>query len=235
MSPPRVTRPLLTREQVRSHYDGPGSSEDGQWAHGKRAVKRLIELGEFSTASQVVEFGCGNGALAQRLMEDHLPIYAKYSGFDLSETMVQNARSRLIPFGSRVTVTKTDGRPRVPLPQASCDRFVSTYVLELLTSQDIAKLLGQAWVLLRPGGLLCLASLTHGTTFLSRTVIKIWKRRHDKNPTKVGGCRPISLTPFLGPASWKVLYSDTVISRGVPSEVLVARPRAHARNHGDPK
>lgn len=231
MSPPRITRPLLTRQQARTHYNRSGRGDNGFWSYGRVPVTRLLEHGDFTTASEVVEFGCGKGGLAQRLMEDYLPVYARYSGYDLSETMVQLTRARLIPFGSRVSVTRTDGRPRVPLPPASCDRFVSTYVLDLLPSPEIAKLLSQAWTLLRPGGLLCLTSLTHGTTVVSRMVIKVWKHLQTRRPSLVGGCRPISLTPFLGPASWKILYSSTVVSRGVPSEVLVARPRAHARDH----
>ncbi len=230
MSPPRITRSLLTRQQARTHYDKSGRWEDNLSFYGRPAIKRLLEQGEFGTASAVVEFGCGAGGLAQRLMEEHLPIYANYSGFDLSETMVQLTRKRLIPFGSRVSVTKTDGRARVPLPPASCDRFISTYVLDLLPSPEIAKLLSQAWTILRPGGLLCLTSVTNGTTLVSRMVIKVWKRLHDKDPALVGGCRPISITPFLGPASWKILYSTTVVARGVPSEVLVAQPRAHAKD-----
>jgi SAM-dependent methyltransferase len=229
MSPPRITRSLLTRQQVRTHYDKSGRGEDNISFYGRPAITRLLENGDFGTASEVVEFGCGAGGLAQRLMEEHLPIYAKYSGFDLSETMVQLTRKRLIQYGSRVTVTRTDGRARVPLPPASCDRFISTYVLDLLPSPEIAKLLSQAWMVLRPGGLLCLTSVTNGTTLVSKMVIGVWKKLHARNPALVGGCRPISITPFLGPASWKILYSTTVVARGVPSEVLVARPRAHAK------
>ncbi len=230
MPPPRITHSLLTRQQARSHYDKSGRSEDDQSFYRRKAIARLLDAGDFGTASEVVEFGCGAGGLARNLMEKHLPIYARYSGFDLSETMVQLTRQRLIQFGSRVSVTRTDGRARVPLPPGSCDRFVSTYVLDLLPSQEIAKLLSQAWTLLRPGGLLCLTSLTEGTTLISRTVVKVWKKLHERNPALLGGCRPITITSFLGPASWKILYSTTVVERGVPSEVLVARPRAHAKD-----
>lgn len=231
MSPPRITRSLLTRQQARTHYDKSGRWEDNRSFYGRPAISRLLEHGDFGTASTVVEFGCGAGGLAQRLMEEHLPIYANYAGYDLSETMVQLTRKRLIPFGSRVSVTRTDGRARVPLPPASCDRFVATYVLGLLPSPEIAKLLSQAWTVLRPGGLLCLTNVTNGNTLVSRMVIRVWKRLHEKDPALVGGCRPITITPFLGPASWKILYSTTVVARGVPSEVLVARPRAHAKDN----
>jgi SAM-dependent methyltransferase len=229
MSSDRITRPILTRKQARDFYDRFGRRQDRQSWYENAALDRLRELADFGSANAVVEFGCGTGRLAATLLEKHLPQNGNYIGFDLSETMVQLTRKRLVPFGARASVIRTDGRPRVPLPPTSCDRFVSTYVLDLLSNQDISRTLAQAWKVLRPDGLLCLTGLTYGTTLLSRWVVAAWLAIHSLRPSLVGGCRPISLTDFLGPASWKVLYTTTVVSWGVPSEVLIARPRAHAR------
>jgi len=224
-----VTRPILTRQQARDFYDRFGHRQDRQAYYENAALDKLLERGDFGSAEAVVEFGCGTGRFAQTLLEEHLPGNATYIGFDLSETMVQMTRKRMVSFGARASVVRTDGRPRIPLPPTSCDRFISTYVLDLLSNQDISRTLDQAWKVLRPGGLLCLTGLTYGTTFLSRWVVATWLAIHSLRPSLVGGCRPISLTDFLGPASWKVLYSTTVVSWGVPSEVLVARPRAHSK------
>jgi hypothetical protein len=60
--------------------------------------------------------------------------------------------------------------------------------------------------------------------------IAAWLAVHSLKPSLVGGCRPISLTDYLGPASWKVLYSTTLVAFGVPSQVLVARPRGHGHD-----
>ena len=229
MSSTPVTRPILTRQQARDFYDRFGRRQDRQAYYENAALDRLLEQGDFGSAAAVVEFGCGTGRFAKTLLEEHLPENATYIGFDLSETMVQLTRSRLVPLGARASVIRTDGRPRVPLPPTSCDRFVSTYVHDLLSNQDISRTLAQAWKVLRPGGLLCLTGLTYGPTLLSKWVVASWLAIHSLRPSLVGGCRPISLTDFLGPASWKVLYSTTVVSWGVPSEVLVARPRAHSK------
>jgi SAM-dependent methyltransferase len=229
MSSTPVTRPILTRQQARNFYDRFGRRQDRQAFYENAALNRLLELGDFGSAEAIVEFGCGTGKFAQTLFEEHLPANATYTGFDLSETMVQLSRKRLVPAGARATVVRTDGRPRVPLPPTSCDRFVSTYVLDLLSNQDITRTLAQAWKVLRPDGLLCLTGLTYGTTFFSKLVVANWLAVHSLRPSLVGGCRPITLSDFLGPASWKILYSTTIVSWGVPSEVLIARPRAHAQ------
>jgi SAM-dependent methyltransferase len=229
MPPSPITRPILTRQQAREFYDRFGRRQDRQAFYEKAALERLLEMGDFGSAEAVVEFGCGTGRLAQQLLEGHLPLSGTYIGFDLSETMIRLTRERLVPYGARASVVRTDGRPRVPLPPTSCDRFVSTYVLDLLSNQDISRTLAQAWKVLRPDGLLCLTGLTYGTTLLSRWVVACWLAVHSLRPALVGGCRPISLSDYLGPASWKVLYTTTVVSWGVPSEVLIARPRAHAQ------
>ncbi len=223
---------MLTRQQARDFYDRQGPKRDRHPLRERRAIQEMIELGEFTNAQSVVDFGCGAGILGKRLLDKELPPEATYSGFDLSEETVQQARKRLIRFGSRASVTRTDGRPRIPMPPESCDRFVSTYVLDLLSSPDIARTLEQAWKVLQPDGLLCLVSTTYGTTLASRLVVAAWLAAHSLRPSLVGGCRPVSLTDYLGPASWKVLRTKTVVSWGVPSQIVIARPRAHG--HSDP-
>lgn len=221
---------MLTRQQARDFYDRFGRRQDRQALYERRPIDRLIELGDFGSAEAVVEFGCGTGAFAQRLMESELPGDATYAGFDLSETMTRLTRKRLVPFGVRSSVSQTDGRPRIPLPPQSCDRFVSNYVLDLLSNQDITRALEQAWKVLRPDGLLCLTSLTFGTNALSKLTISAWLAIHSLKPSLVGGCRPISLNDYLGPASWKILHSTTIVAYGVPSQVLVAQPRGHGQD-----
>lgn len=230
MSSSSVARPTLTRKQARDVYDRLGRRQESQAIYERKALDLLVEHGDFGEANAIVEFGCGTGNFAHRLMVKEMHADATYAAFDLSETMADLARKRLLPFGSRVMVTRTDGRPRIPLPASSCDRFVSNYVLDLLSAQDVSRMLDQAWRVLRADGLLCLTSLTYGTTLSSKLTIATWLAVHSLRPSLVGGCRPIELTDFLGPASWKVLYSNTVVSFGVPSQVLIARPRAHSRN-----
>jgi len=230
MSSAPVTGPLLTRQQARDFYDRFGRRHDHQSPYERRPIDRLVELGDFGAAEAVVEFGCGTGAFAQRLMDKELPGNATYAGFDLSETMTELTRQRLVSYGARVSVTRTDGRPRIPLPPDSCDRFVSNYVLDLLPTGDITRTLDQAHTLLRPDGMLCLTSLTFGTNALSKTTIAAWRAVHSLRPSLVGGCRPISLNDYLGPASWKVLHSTIVIGFGIPTQVLVAQPRGRGQD-----
>jgi ubiquinone/menaquinone biosynthesis C-methylase UbiE len=216
----------LSVDQARRVYDRIGRKQDTQSFYENPALERLIAAARFREAGHVVEFGCGTGAFALRLLKQELPIRCRYSGFDLSSTMVGIARERLAPFSQRATVIQTDGSPRLPLGDAVSDRFVANYVLDLLAERTIEAVLNEAYRLLRPGGILCAASLTRGCTVASKALITIWRTLHRISPILVGGCRPIRLSEFLSEDDWDIVLSETVVSWTVPSAILVARRRS---------
>lgn len=197
-SPDRGHRRMLTREEIRVFYD------------------------RFSTL-QDWQFGCGTGRFAVALLAHRLAENATYTGCDLSATMVGVARERLAQFDARAQVQLSDGALRLAEPDATFDRFVANYVLDLMPPEDIAVLLAEAHRVLGANGFLCLVSLTHGVTRISRFVSSAWERLHLLRPALVGGCRPIELLGSLAEGQWKVEHQEVVISFGIPSEVLVAR------------
>ncbi|WP_456426276.1 class I SAM-dependent methyltransferase [Rhodocaloribacter sp.] len=212
---------LLSHEQARAFYDRFGARQDRQRFYEDAAVEEMLRHLALGEARFVLEFGCGTGRLAEALMREHLPEHARYLGLDVSATMVALARRRLAPFADRATVRLTDGTPRLDLADGSVDRFLSTYVLDLLSEEDIRSVLAEAHRVLEPGGRLGLVSLTHGTTLASKLVVKGWTLLHRLNPALVGGCRPLTLETYVGEA-WEVRHRATVVRFGVPSEVLVA-------------
>ena len=103
------------------------------------------------------------GRSPARLLQRYLPAGARYVGLDISTTMVSLAQQRLKPWPGRARVYQTDGSPRIPEPDHTFDRFISTYVLDLLAPDFIEQLLSEGRRLLVPGGRLCLVSLAFGT------------------------------------------------------------------------
>ena len=216
-----VDRSVLSHEDARKFYDRFGSSQDLQWFYEDPAIRALIARASFPQAGAIVEFGCGTGRVAEMLLREHLSHSATYLAMDSSATMVALTRERLAPFGDRARVVQTDGSPSLSEASASCDRFVSTYVLDLLSMADIQQVLTEAHRLLTPDGRLALVGLTHGATFLARLVERLWTFGYRLRPSIVGGCRPISLLGLLG-TDWHVLHSTVVTSFGISSEVVVA-------------
>jgi ubiquinone/menaquinone biosynthesis C-methylase UbiE len=219
----------LTPDQAKAFYDGFGSKQDSQAFYEKAALGELIANGVFDRAHALFEFGCGTGALALELLQRHLPADATYQGVDISSTMTRLARERLVGFGDRATVATVSGDVAFALADASVDRVVSTYVLDLLDAAGVGRFLDEAARTLRADGLLCIAGITAGTTLASRIVMGIWQRLFAIKPAWVGGCRPSDLAQPLRAAGWDVRFHKVVVAWGVASDVIVAAPPRRSR------
>ncbi len=214
---------MLSRDEARRHYDRFGARQDRQAFYEDAALDLLVAKGDFGDARAVVEVGCGTGRFAERLLRDELDPGAAYRGFDLSSTMVGLARDRLTGFSPRARVDETDGSLRLDLPAGRYDRFVATYVIEVLSPEDQRQLLAEARRLLEPGGRLCLASITRGCSLLSRAVMGVWNAVYMARSRTVGGCRPVSSRELLGDSEWAIDCHEVTSRWGIASEVLVAR------------
>ena len=213
----------LTHEEAQRFYDRFGTKQDSQSWYEDAAIDRLIELGQFAAARHVFEFGCGTGRLAERLLRDVLPSDARYVGIDISPTMVRLAGERLQAWSDRATVQLGEGTALLrQQPSDTYDRFLTTYVLDLMSPADIRTVISEAHRVLVPGGLLCAAGITRGCCPLSKMVMTVWRILHRCSPKLVGGCRPISVADFVSPDRWQPLHDETVSSYGIASEVLVA-------------
>ena len=212
----------LTVEQAQAFYNHLGSRQDWQRFFEDPAVEVMLRHGDFNHAASVLEFGCGTGRLAERLLSDCLPANSRYLGIDISETMIDLARKRLRPWARRGIVRLSDGSCTLLEADDSVDRVVSTYVLDLLSRGNIDLFLREAFRVLASGGLLCLASLSHGQGVLGSSVSSIWTQVHALSPWIVGGCRPIDLRGFLSPSLWQFKCIQLIPTMGITSQVVVA-------------
>jgi len=212
----------LSHDEARRFYDRLGSVQDWQWPFEQPAREAMVAHLALEDASAVFELGCGTGRFAKDLLERKLPLEARYLAVDVSETMLRLARSALSRFGTRVEVRNGGGDLGFDVPDASFDRFVSTYVLDLLSESDIAAALGEAHRMLKPGGRLGLVSLTHGETPLAQRIERIWLALNRRNPVSTGGCRPLALSDHVSPDAWALRHHQVVTRLGISSEVIVA-------------
>ena len=129
---------LFSHRQAARFYDMLGVGLDTQTFYETAALHDLVVHLKLATGRSVVEFGCGTGRLAAELLSVHLPNDATYFGLDVSNTMVRLAKGRLCPFAGRAEVRQSDGTPYIDTPDATFDRFISTYVLDLLSDEEFA-------------------------------------------------------------------------------------------------
>lgn len=216
---------MLSREQVKGFYDRIGDKHDSLGFYEASAVNDLITDAKLDQAEVVFEFGCGTGRFAQLILEQSLSEQAVYYGIDLSTTMVRLSERRLAAFGNRIQLKLTDGSAKIDVADNSVDRFISNYVVDLLPPEEISLVLAEAHRVVSPGGYLCLVSLTHGRTGVSRLVSWTWEQIHALRPILVGGCRPIELLDYLNQEDWQVVYSNVIATLGIPSEIVIACPQ----------
>jgi len=214
----------LTLEEAKAYYDRFGAKQDSQTFYEAPAVRAMVAHSDFDQATSVLEFGCGTGRLALELLTSRLPPAARYQGVDVSATMVQLAAARLAAFAPRATATLVSEEAAVPAADASIDRFVSTYVLDLLPDATTGQVLAEAHRALRPDGLLCLVGITQGVTSLSRIMMGLWQWVFARRPAWVGGCRPARLAAHLARDQWQMRFHTVVVAWGIASEVVVAAP-----------
>jgi ubiquinone/menaquinone biosynthesis C-methylase UbiE len=213
----------LSHSDARIFYDRLGAKQDWQRFFEDAAIGDLVRTLELQNVHSVLEFGCGTGRLAESLLNQHLSPTAEYVAIDVSSTMVTLARKRLTQFGPRARVLQSPGEMKLDVESGRYDRFISTYVLDLLSPADSAALLVEAHRVMSPGGLLGLVSLTHGQTSISRVIAGVWTGVYYFSPSLVGGCRPIQLREFAVKSMWRVRHTRVVTHFGLSSEVLVAQ------------
>ena len=95
----------------------------------------------------VLEIGCGSGAMAAAVLRRFPAVQMTATDFD--ESMVQAARARLSPFGGRAEVRQADATA-LPFDDASFDLVLSFVMLHHVVRWEEA--VGELARVLRPGG-----------------------------------------------------------------------------------
>ncbi|RME97557.1 MAG: class I SAM-dependent methyltransferase [Alphaproteobacteria bacterium] len=207
----------------RSYYDANAGRQDAQGWYADAPLRFLAAAGGFESARHLLEAGCGTGRFARELLRTRLPGSARYSGVDFSPAMLSRAARRLAPCRQAISLIEADLHNGLPFADACCDRFLVTYVFDLLDSRATGALLREAHRVLEPGGLLCTASLARDADgLMPRIAAGLWTLAARLAPGRVGGCRPVSLASHLPQAHWRLLARRTIVHGGLPSQVIVA-------------
>lgn len=212
----------LSHDDAKRFYDSIGKKQDIQF-YENRALSALVSFSDFRSAGSVFEFGCGTGKFAAELLARHLDAKCRYRGIDISETMIRLSMERLAQWRDRASVELVGGRIAVDSHDGTYDRFVSAYVLDLLSEANTNRVITEANRVLKPGGLLCVVSLTRGDTPFCRLVSAAWTKLFTFRPYWVGGCRPVEIGKSLDKDRWEIVHDEIVSAFGVSSEVIVAR------------
>jgi ubiquinone/menaquinone biosynthesis C-methylase UbiE len=95
----------------------------------------------------VLEVGCGSGAMAAEIVRRYPAV--RLTATDYDESMVDAARERLVPFGDRASVRRADATD-LPFPDGGFDVALSFIMLHHVIDWEHA--VGELVRMLRPGG-----------------------------------------------------------------------------------
>ena len=230
----RPERPVLSRAEARHVYDGFATKghiggKDASSGYGGPAVTALLAMAAFTEATSVLDYGCGQGKLAELVLAAQPQL--TWRGIDQSPLMARRFEERTAAFGDRASVELlSSGDPTdATVPTKRVDRFVSTYCLDLLSESDMFAVLDLAKRSLRPDGVLLLAGITWGWRDSVKTALMtlVWELLYRVTRRTVGGCRPQHLAPYLRARGWTIVEQRRTMPAGFPwmvSEVISARP-----------
>jgi ubiquinone/menaquinone biosynthesis C-methylase UbiE len=215
--PKRVSR---SKREAQANYDRIARWYDlveGFWERKLRSAG-LRKLGA-SEGEIILDVGIGTGHetayLARSVGES-----GRVVGIDLSPRMLQVGRSRIEKEGliGRVGLFQCDAA-HLPFKTETFDGIFMSFTLELFDTSEIPIVLEELMMALRPGGRICIVSLTKsGGRSLARD---LYERVHDRFPI-VADCRPIFVRRAMEEASFEVIDATQNSIWGLPVEIVLA-------------
>lgn len=185
-----------------------------------RARNRAIELASITDGESILEVAVGTG-LAFREIVKRNP-HGNNLGIDLSQGMLEKAKRRMkeLPEANyHLTIgTAFD----LPAESESVDLLVNNYMFDLISFEDIDKVLLEFKRVLKTGATLVLVNMTVGESLGSR----IYELIYRVSPKIMGGCRGVKLAERLKQHGFTVETREVYQQFLFPSEVILARKHA---------
>jgi ubiquinone/menaquinone biosynthesis C-methylase UbiE len=217
----KISRVTRSKSEARVIYDRmsgcydflAGGSEERFKEQGLRMLN--VRAGE-----SVLEIGFGTGRSLLELARS-VGTSGKVYGVDISPGMGRRAQSVLRKAGlaDRVEL-KIGDAAALPFPSESMDAVFISFTLELFDTPEISVVVAECRRVLRPGGLLCVVSMTQKERV--NMMVALYEWMHRALPAWID-CRPIRAELFLKDAGFDILDKKEEAMWGLPVEILFAK------------
>ncbi len=211
-----------SRREVRAFYSAAATAYDEMtMEHEAKPKARALELLDRKPGERYLEVAVGTG-LSFAAVVDQSGLDAAF-GVDMTIDMIEVARGRLAEQGVAAAPFSLADARSLPFPDESFDCLFNSYMLDLIPTPEIPRVLAEFFRVLCPGGRLVLVNLTEGegddVKFSTR-----WKENFLKDPVSLGACRPVVVGPLMASSGFTdAERTYTGHGESWPSEIIVAR------------
>lgn len=181
-----------------------------------KAIAWLADRAAMTGGLEVLDVGTGTGMALKRLARQNL--HGRNTGIDLSPHMLRRASANLKRTGCPFELVEGNAF-NLPFEDGRFDRVISCFMIDLMSEEDIAKVLGELNRVMKKGGLLMTANMTFG----EGRVTRIWEWITRKFPRLLTDCRPIDPIPLLEQSGFRVVEHACLVHNTMPEAVAVSR------------
>ena len=181
-----------------------------------RARNRAIELAEIQDGSHVLEVAVGTGLAFYEIVKRNP--HGVNTGIDLSLGMLEKAKKRLKAISSANYSLSVGTAFQLEMADESIDVLVNNYMFDLISFEDMDKVLTEFGRVLKREGRLVLVNMTEGERFGS----KLYDFVYNLSPKTMGGCRGVKLSRRLEQHGFRVETREYFQQMLFPSEVILA-------------
>ena len=192
------------------------------WLTERNARGRCLELAAIRDGESVLEVAVGTGLTFLQILQANPS--GQNEGIDLTPAMLRRAEARVARTRLSSYELRVGDAYDLPFADDSFDVLVNNYMFDLLPERDFPVVLEEFKRVLRPCGRLAMVNMTHGKRWYNGT----WSIFYRINPGLLGGCRSVSLLPFVQASGFRDTKREYLSQFTFPSEVVfgIAESRA---------
>jgi ubiquinone/menaquinone biosynthesis C-methylase UbiE len=179
-----------------------------------KARNRCLELASINDKESVLEVAVGTGLSFTEILKSNP--HGRNEGIDLTKEMLEKAEEKALLTGQKNYHLKIGDAYNLDYPDSTFDVLINNYMFDLLPEEDFKDVLAEFKRVLRPGGRLVMVNMALSENWFNN----IWKGLYQIKPSLLGGCRGVSLVPYLETVGFKNLNREFISQMTFPSEVV---------------
>lgn len=181
-----------------------------------RARRACLARAAPRDGESILEVAAGTGILFRELVLANPS--GRTEGIDITDAMLARARRRVAELPGRHRLRVGDAH-HLDFDDHTFDLVVNNYMFDLLPEADFAPVLAELLRVLRSGGRLVLVNMAVADHWPQRVYEAVYR----VGPSLLGGCRGVSLAPYVARAGFIDVSVEHLSQLGFPSELVTAR------------